>query len=357
MAYRDIFHYPTLGFVFDSRQITGLPARHPITVSRIVIPYWPFLLALFLPELFLWMRISHAKEIRLISQTPPPPDPSLLVHDLPCVHCGYNMRTLRTTDRCPECGSLVADTAALHAELNRSRPGWLRCLASANVVLLLSRILLLSICFFAISARYGYMDETVVMFGAIAAAVLYVVGIYLLTRREHPYLPPPDRKAASRPRRLAIASLLCIAAAFCDETIWRSIGRPNGFRGRWSLDWHRPAIFLLVLGWLIYCLCTEVEYRFLAKLAGRLLDRFMTEHCKIAGLGAGVSSVLVLWVARSIFDMFSIPTSQSAFAATAAVIVLWLLFLVWTGFMNIYCAIRFTQQSWIAAERWRVSRA
>jgi hypothetical protein len=39
-----------------------------------------------------------------------------------------------------------------------------------------------------------------------------------------------------------------------------------------------------------------------------------------------------------------------------SVIVLWALFLLWTGFMNLYCTVRFTQQSRLAEERWQRQR-
>jgi hypothetical protein len=37
-------------------------------------------------------------------------------HDLICVSCGYNLRGLSPSGRCPECGSLIAAT------INRGRP-------------------------------------------------------------------------------------------------------------------------------------------------------------------------------------------------------------------------------------------
>jgi hypothetical protein len=35
----------------------------------------------------------------------------------------------------------------------------------------------------------------------------------------------------------------------------------------------------------------------------------------------------------------------------------WLLFLVWSAFMNGYCAFCFLQQSWIADQRWREQKS
>ena len=44
--------------------------------------------------------------------------------DLPCIHCGYNLRGLATDGRCPECGALIA--RSIRGDLLwRADPAWL----------------------------------------------------------------------------------------------------------------------------------------------------------------------------------------------------------------------------------------
>jgi hypothetical protein len=49
---------------------------------------------------------------------PAPPPPVPLEEDVPCAGCGYNLRGLRPTGRCPECGCLVQVSILRH----RARP-------------------------------------------------------------------------------------------------------------------------------------------------------------------------------------------------------------------------------------------
>lgn len=46
----------------------------------------------------------------LPAQSTPPPDPTTVVHSLPCIKCWYDLRTLDLTARCPECGTPVSKT-------------------------------------------------------------------------------------------------------------------------------------------------------------------------------------------------------------------------------------------------------
>jgi len=49
----------------------------------------------------------------------------IVQHDLSCLGCGYNLRTLADDGRCPECGRFVRDSLRLHGLLRNSDPDWL----------------------------------------------------------------------------------------------------------------------------------------------------------------------------------------------------------------------------------------
>ena len=55
-----------------------------------------------------------------------------LDQDLPCLKCGYNLRTLFDDGQCPECGASVHESARL-AWLCQHDPAWLRRLARATI--------------------------------------------------------------------------------------------------------------------------------------------------------------------------------------------------------------------------------
>jgi hypothetical protein len=64
------------------------------------------------------------------------PMPSL-DHNLPCLHCGYNLRTLSTDARCPECSAPIA--ASLNPALLRYEdPSWTSTLSLSMGLLLLA---------------------------------------------------------------------------------------------------------------------------------------------------------------------------------------------------------------------------
>jgi len=53
-------------------------------------------------------------------------------HDLPCLKCGYNLRTLLDDGQCPECGTSIHESARL-AWLCQHDPVWLRRLGRSTV--------------------------------------------------------------------------------------------------------------------------------------------------------------------------------------------------------------------------------
>jgi hypothetical protein len=273
--------------------------------------------------------------------------------DLPCVHCGYNLRTRLSSGLCPECGSPVIDTLNLNTELERSRPGWLRCLAIGNGVLILTRVMLFAIYFVSDSRNFGLVGSLMVV-----ATGTYVAGIFLLTLREHPHLPSPDRRSARWLRLLAVSSLFCLALGIVHQLhfprsgSWRLTIIPGLIEWSGGGWWHIPTLILFLSAWLAYSACVIIEYRFLARLAGRLLDRFMVEHCQIAGVGAAISGTLAVLIVRPIVG-HGLPQTEAGWLAMCTTLIAWGLFVVWTGFMNVYCGLRFLKLSWIAQERWK----
>jgi succinate dehydrogenase hydrophobic anchor subunit len=240
---------------------------------------------------------------------------------------------------------------SLNAELARSRPGWLKWLAAGNAMLLLVRLVL-----FMLYAQLYERDLETMLPTSLIAATLYVAGVFALTRAEHPYLLTPAQSRVRRQRWLAVAMLLCVATAMLHQ---RYAGRGgSGILGIFQdAGYFHPLALELALGaWLIFALLIVMEYQLLARLASRLLDRFMTEHCRIAGAGAAVGGIVMLCVVRTL-AVHGLPSSIAGMWAVAAVIIPWQLFVIWAAFMNGYCAMRFLQQAWIAERNWQRGNA
>lgn len=64
----------------------------------------------------------------------------LIAEDLPCRHCGYNLRTLSMEVQCPECGTSVG--RSVHGDyLRYADPAWVRVLATGATLVLVAIIL------------------------------------------------------------------------------------------------------------------------------------------------------------------------------------------------------------------------
>jgi hypothetical protein len=339
------FYWPTLGFRLVRQNIRPTGASPVISLVAIVVPCWPLLVVLLYPEVRRLFRAVRASTLRK-QAAPKPIQSSSIEQDLPCVHCGYNLRTLQSTMRCPECGLLASDTLTLSAELSRSRPGWLRWLVVGNLMLLASRLMLVLV-------YAAANDPEAAGVFALATSAIYLIGIFLLTFNEHPFLRSPSRGPASWLRLLASASLLLVIAGVCEQR-FRLL--PPGLGGV-GTGYLTMGGALLIFGWICYCACVVLELYFLAQLAGRLLDDFMDEHCRIAGIGAGASNLLALWLTRNIDRWWRTFVQPWSAWTWFGVMLVWLLFLVWSAFMNGYCAFCFLQQSWIADQRWREQKS
>lgn len=357
------FSWETLGFQYISmlypaalmaaataRNASGnVPGTYSVFV--IAIPYWFIIALLSSPDFLILLRRLRARVVSDVSNPESLPAGVILEIDLPCVHCGYNLKMQPSNARCPECGAMIADTLTLNKELEQSRPGWLRLLSVGNALLAVVRVLLILMWPIAFAG-----NRRMVGILALIACGVYFCGVWLFTTPEHPHLRSVGATRARFQRFASIVILVLVAAGIWFQMNWRSIPVAATVRVPGYLAGWRPASLAAWVGaWLVFAMGTGFEYRFLAILAGRLLDRFMTEHCRIAGVGASVTSVLIIPVAPAIIRNRHIVGSDLIFMAVLIISIVWMLFIVWTGFMNLYCAARFLAQSWRAEKRWQDS--
>jgi|GEM_PF-3715042 len=114
------------------------------------------------------------------------PPSATIDHDLPCIHCGYNLRTLAHNARCPECGAAVADSLdgqLGQSPLRRVRIGTM-LLAASILMTFIYFLLLTNLRFFDRPS----VDQSLLTLGAVLVAIehaLWCVGTFLAS----PLLP------------------------------------------------------------------------------------------------------------------------------------------------------------------------
>jgi hypothetical protein len=134
---------------------------------------------------------------------PPPSPPHSLDQNLPCLRCGYNLRTLSTDARCPECSAPVA--SSLNPTLLRYEdPSWTGILALAMGLLLFSA----SLEFFVICSLLNPNSDTFQSIAEFAqplhafASPLTWVAVFLLGKPNPRALSPLSRNRLRRTLRV-----------------------------------------------------------------------------------------------------------------------------------------------------------
>lgn len=112
------------------------------------------------------------------------PTPAPLIHDILCIGCGYNLRGLEPSGRCPECGLAIADSNR-GDRLAFADPAWLNKLRF-GASLKLWNILIFILIGLAGGLAVGFMgahDIVLTLAGAVASA-LGLWATYCITSQE-----------------------------------------------------------------------------------------------------------------------------------------------------------------------------
>lgn len=289
----------------------------------------------------------------------PPAAPSLTVeHDLACVRCGYNLRMLQHSGRCPECGTPVVLTVELGSEFAKSRPPYVRRLSGACWLLFLARTLP----FAAVLGELLLGDSGWTPMVLLPLAVLaYSLGLWLLAAREHPHLPPELRWSSLG---LHLASLAFFACLLGMLSGWLS-GFARQFSPSWSsrlqslpatVSWlfdDRLLMWSAIVCFGVYVLCPIMETRLMVRLARRLANAWLGEHALIAGIGTFLSGIgyaaLIYWQPS--------PNGKTSLVVAATVVTFLLLFWLWMAVCSFTAAQGFGRAARQAEARWLQSEA
>ena len=100
--------------------------------------------------------------------------------DIPCCHCGYNLRGLEVGGNCPECGAGVGPSIA--GDLRDSSPQWLRSLARGARLIVGGLVLVFVMTLLPIFVIWaGWGMWTWMYYAGIAGRVAMIAGGWLLT--------------------------------------------------------------------------------------------------------------------------------------------------------------------------------
>lgn len=221
-----------------------------------------------------------------LDTSPAPADTGSLDYDLPCRHCGYNLRGLDVSRACPECGTAVG-RSLLGDQLRYSDPQWVSLLAKgANLILwsVLVRLLLGIVGFFAgitaaTSGAQTVVFQHVMVYVSVIPALMSLAGVWLVTSPE-----PGVIEQANLPLR----NLLRFAAVFSFVIGMMRIGIAG--EGLPVRGWGIIAIFGGIIGLIGYV----ALFVFARRLALRVPDYDLARQTKtvmwgiIICMGSGI---------------------------------------------------------------------
>jgi hypothetical protein len=208
-----------------------------------------------------------------------------LADDFPCRRCGYNLRGLKPTGRCPECGQPV-QTSLTDERLRYSDPAWVRKLAIGvrmlHYALLLTPLIPVAVTLLALFDEGGLgIPPQWTQTTAVSAAIALLAGAAwaaLLLVMPEPHRPPGRERAWMG--RLVRACTM--AGSVSVAVLINGIGVPPGIR----LVLVLLLAGLIVTGW--FALLVQ-----LCELARRIGDAELIRLCDRASIIAAVLTVAV----------------------------------------------------------------
>lgn len=137
------------------------------------------------------MGVKPSKQSGVMQSTALGDGGAVIMEDRACVGCGYNLRGLSATGKCPECGRPAGAFKASRYDdgISNAPLSWLRSFAFGSNLLLASYIGMVLMLGLGI-----FTNDPLVMYGRMAAAVAWGVAVFWVTQPRPPYpgrnLPP-----------------------------------------------------------------------------------------------------------------------------------------------------------------------
>lgn len=264
-----------------------------------------------------------------------------LARSLPCVGCGYNLKTLAVSGRCPECGLGVELTISLGGELVATRPAYARRLAWASGMLLGARVAAFAATMSVVANRGS---DTIDYAACVVASLLCLVGTWLLTAREHPHLPPRRPAATLMIRAVSTVAAILLVPGLVLKALGASGLVP--WLPEWSIGWACNAALFL------YLFYPALEMRVMVDLSRRVSDRGLGPRALAAGIAATVSGLTL--GARMAARPYGFRPHALAYQGTISAVILCILLTawLWTAWNCLVACQIFANARRQAAARW-----
>ncbi len=227
-----------------------------------------------------------------------------IAHDLACVRCAYNLRTLRADGVCPECGTAIA--RSLHGQLLAyADPDWVARLARGanwtvrgiNCILLTLILALVGAVAIGLTASLATPGPTVIFSPVVSAsaiglllfgAVSLLIGYWWLTL---PDPGSPDEDQDQRARRLGRTGLIgALGVGVMIGPLARILPNPVAVAAACGVI----AAGLLIVGCFGF-------FGYLARLGERIPDANLTARSR--SVGKGLVICFGLYLAIALFNL------------------------------------------------------
>jgi len=196
--------------------------------------------------------------------------------DLSCLKCGYNLRGLDFSGRCPECGTPIGRSTYGNA-LQFCDPAWVRQLASGAKWILWGNLYVLFAAFMAHVALMGGLGFRSEGWMVILPGLIWLVGCWKLTAPDPAEEAPGSISARSVTRWTAVASQLVIPMGALAEKRF-----PQFSSLSWAAWWSGALVAMLSL------------LHHVRQLASRIPRKGLSRQLQIIAWGIGIFGILEL---------------------------------------------------------------
>lgn len=276
-----------------------------------------------------------------------------VVSDLPCRKCGYNLRGLNTTGRCPECGTAVG--FSVQGDLLRfCEPTWVDTLKNGlNLIIAGIVVIILGVITAIFLGLSGMEAAQIVQTGIIVVgSILMTIGWWLLTQPDPSGLGE-DRYGTSR-KVIRVTLIIGVLNQMLGLVIEGRAIPP---------ELMQPLTILSGVLGLAGVVALFAQLQYLKKLALRIPDHAMSNRANFLmwAIGCGYGAIVLFGILMAVALSAAGPSPGGGFAALGCIVgiigIALLVFFIMYLFLLDRMRRAFTEQSRFARTTWAAMAA